>query len=259
MRKNTRIGRRPRAIETHRPAAIAFVVLLIGWTFLVPGAAIEATTRDTLAVAPFRVIGYANRPETLSHGLPELISGYLSQVPEITVVDRLRLADVIQELKLGQTGLVDEKLAGRAGALIPASLILMGTARVEGREVHVHVLGIRVVTGILGFSVEADGKSIHTKDLAALGRLLASRIAAAVNPEFRELDEIAGMTDSDPSFMDFSLGLSRLDEGRIEEAKVFFDYSMKKDSQFLWPAILSERSEKAFRELEREVRKIEKN
>jgi TolB-like protein len=259
MRKNTKIGRRHRANKKILPALafIAFIFSIL--TVMLPGVSIEAARRDTLAVVPFHVIGQTNRPETLSHGLPELISGYLSKIPEFTVVDRIRLAEVIQELKLGQAGLVDEKLAGRAGALIPASLIIIGTAQVEGSDVHVQVQGIRVVTGVLGFSVEATGKTNRMKDLSALGRLVATRVAGVIHPEFRELEGLTGLTDSNLSFTDFSLGLSRLDEGRVDEAKVLFDSSRQKDGHFLWPLILSERSEKAFRELEREVRKIEKN
>ena len=158
MFRNTRIGRRPRAIENPWMPREFLFFFLIRTLFAVVSESAAAGTGDTLAVVPFRVYGEVPHPEMVSHGLPELISGHLSKVPGITVVDRIHLSEVIQELKLGQTGLVDEKTAAKTGTLLPANLVLAGTAQCSGKDIQIQIQAVRTSTGKIAFGVEAEGK-----------------------------------------------------------------------------------------------------
>jgi len=72
---------------------------------------------DTLAVAPFSVIGDSTNAEIYAYGLPEAIANDLSHVTGLTIVERLRLSTVLQEYGLSQAGFVGEQNAPRIGEL----------------------------------------------------------------------------------------------------------------------------------------------
>jgi TolB-like protein len=252
-----RNGRRPRGIDARHTWTAAALTLCVSWV-LSETVLFGATVTDTVAVVPFNVSGESRDPRTLSHGLPELVSGHLTKIPGFAVVDRVRLSEVIQELGLWQTGLIDENRARRTAVFLPASLVLTGTVLVDGRDLHVLIRGVRTTAGTIAFVVESDGRAKTLVDLIALGRSLAMKIASRMRPITGEMDHLEGFTESGPSFSDFSVGLYLLDTGQPHEAKAMFHSARKRDPGFLWPEVVRMRAEEVFGELDREAGDMEK-
>lgn len=89
---------------------------------------------DVVAVFPLTYRGREERFSALGRGLAEMIGIDLSQVGRLTVVERVRLQALIDELKLAQSDYVDTTTAPRTGKLLRAGRVLAGSFNVLDEE-----------------------------------------------------------------------------------------------------------------------------
>ena len=61
-----------------------------------------AGSLDTLTVIPFKIIGDTDNKDIYEFGLPEAIANDLACVPGFTIIERMKLSTIIEELKLNQ-------------------------------------------------------------------------------------------------------------------------------------------------------------
>ena len=85
---------------------------------------------DTLSVLPFKLIGKFDEPELYEYGIPEAIAHDLAQVRGLTIVDRLKLSSLLNELQLAQTGLISETSAPNVGKMIGAKKVIVAMTHV---------------------------------------------------------------------------------------------------------------------------------
>jgi TolB-like protein len=108
----------------------------------------EPDTRPGIAVLPFAQgvsIGADRQDlEALSIGLQQIMITELAQNPDLRVVDRVVLRDLMAEQDLGATGRVDGETAARIGKLVGARYVftggfndIEGQFRLDGRVVDV--------------------------------------------------------------------------------------------------------------------------
>jgi TolB-like protein len=108
----------------------------------------EPDTRPGIAVLPFAQgvsIGADRQDlEALSIGLQQILITELAQNPDLRVVDRVVLRDLMAEQDLGATGRVDGETAARIGKLVGARYVftggfndIEGQFRLDGRVVDV--------------------------------------------------------------------------------------------------------------------------
>ncbi|OPX34349.1 hypothetical protein B1H10_03865 [candidate division KSB1 bacterium 4484_188] len=79
-----------------------------------------------IAVFPFTFSDGNKRLAPLGKGLAEMIITDLTQVKSLQVVERVRVQALLEEIALGQTGLVEESSAPRYGKLLAAGKIIHG-------------------------------------------------------------------------------------------------------------------------------------
>lgn len=84
----------------------------------------------SVAVLPFINRGDAAQA-VLSKGLTAMVISDLSKVPGLKVLERARLQQLIEEMQLSESGLVDEKTALRAGRLMKAEKIMLGDYQLQ--------------------------------------------------------------------------------------------------------------------------------
>ena len=94
----------------------------------------DSIVANAVAVFPLLYQGKNEEMAALSKGLAEMIITDLSQVQQLEVVDRVRVQALFDEMALGQTGLVDEATAARAGSLIRAGKVVRGIYEVRDKE-----------------------------------------------------------------------------------------------------------------------------
>jgi TolB-like protein len=100
------------------------------------GGAQTAAPRPTLALMNFTNAALINRAdyEPLEWSVPELISTRLARNPEIDLVDRRRLQQLLDEQNLGASGRTESESAARVGRLLGAKYMVFGTVMIDRRN-----------------------------------------------------------------------------------------------------------------------------
>jgi TolB-like protein len=124
--------------------------------------ALQPTSIDenVLAVTGFGDQGMSEEAKPLRKALAAMIITDLTKVKSVRVVERLKLQKLMDELKFGASGIVDEKTAPRLGRMLGAGKIVTGSMTSVDKD------GVRVVRMLRSVST---GKDIGDQD--AQGRL----------------------------------------------------------------------------------------
>jgi TolB-like protein len=87
-----------------------------------------AAAMDKNALLVLYFLNYTNHKElnSLEKGMTLMLLTDLSQVPNLQLVERIKLQALAEELKLGSSGLVDAKTAPRVGKLVGAHWVVGG-------------------------------------------------------------------------------------------------------------------------------------
>lgn len=123
-------------VRTLTITALALATLLVAPTRALAGP-------GTLAILYFDNQGNPEL-EPLKVGLAQMLITDLKGTPGVTVVERARLQEILDELELGHTGVADPETAARLGKLLGAEWMLLGsyfellgTLRIDARLVKV--------------------------------------------------------------------------------------------------------------------------
>ena len=135
-----------------------------------------------LAVLYFDYTGKNTQLEVLKKGLAQmLVSDLESRADNCVIVERDRLEEILKELKLGQSKKVDATTAAKAGKLLGARYIVLGSFfdifgqfRIDGRVIDVETGAILGSVGKIGKANDfmtleqelADGLALILKEKA---------------------------------------------------------------------------------------------
>jgi len=185
---------------------------------------------NTLAILPFENNSVTD-PATyapLSKGLAAmLITDLSNHVEELTLIERDKIQALLQEIALGQTGSVDKGTAIKAGRILGAQTISIGSFMVLGSQVRIDSRIIKVETSEVLMAESITGASA---DFIGLERELARKIAASLRASYRPKGP-AGKSDIQAALM-FSKGLDALDRGKAKEADQWFQKSIALDAAY---------------------------
>lgn len=106
--------------------------------------ALAEAAAPTVAILYFDYQGKNEEMQMLKKGLAQMLISDLSGSDKYTIVERDRLQEIIDELKLGQSKTIDKKTAAKIGKLLGARYMVlggyfdvMGMLRVDARVVEV--------------------------------------------------------------------------------------------------------------------------
>ncbi len=146
--------------------------------------------KATVAVLPLDNISKKGELEWLSEGIPESMIAKLQNVRSLHMVERMRIRRVIEELKLGMSGMVDPNTAQAAGKLIGADTVLIGSFMESRGELRITMRLVKVEQGSVLHALEETGlldRIFQVQDR------LAERLVAALGYRV-EADESRRMT-----------------------------------------------------------------
>lgn len=159
------------------------LLIALGATF-VSTSAFAAKAKPTVAILYFDYQGKNEEMLLLKKGLAQMLISDLSGSDAYQIVERDRLQEIIEELKLGQSRKIDKSTAAKIGKLLGARYMVlggyfdvMGTLRVDARVVEVE-------TGKILKSVGSHGKPDTFMDLEKklsddLSGILSTSLAVA--------------------------------------------------------------------------------
>ncbi len=121
----------------------------------------------TVAVIPLQNSTGMSGYDGLGAILAEVIMAKLSEVDGIRLVEREKLEALLDEMKLGASGVIDARTAARIGNLLGAQVITVGTFTKIGKAFRLSIRLIRTETGVIIRGISKRAKNADTLDIVA--------------------------------------------------------------------------------------------
>lgn len=210
----------------------AFKILFIGLSFF----QFSAFAQPTLGVLDFDNNSLADRQrlETLRQGLAQMFSSELGQLQALRLVERANLHRLIEEMKLGQAGMIDDKSAQQVGKLAGAQYLLLGSfIYLPGGKLRVDTRVVEVETGRILKAGEETGKENQLFDMVkALNKKLVKELALKLSAtELAKLDDLKNVKFA--AIMLYSQGVACEDRKDLNGAKKKYREAVAADGNFL--------------------------
>jgi TolB-like protein len=187
---------------------------------------------NVVAVLPLSFSGADTSLKPLERGLAELLTTDLARSSHLTVVERLRLQAVLDELTLQSAGATDSSSNVRAGRILQAGRLVQGAILQQGQELRVDAAVIDVPTTRIAGSTNDDrtlDQLLTLEKNIALG--LFQQLGVTLTTAERNAVE-QRPTRSLSAFLAYSRGLLLEDEGQFERAETFYQEAMRLDPAF---------------------------
>lgn len=205
----------------------AFLLALVVILIILPGA---AGAGETLAIMPFDNNSVTDRAELepLRQGLAAILTTDLSRNSGgLKLVEREKIASVLKEIAMGQTGAIDQSTATQVGRILGARNIAFGSFMALGKTVRIDLRIIVVETGELLVAESVSGSS---NEFIALASRLAGIIAESLKVSLASPGKSSSSNIEAAVF--FSRGIEALDGGDKKAARRWFNKSVELDSGF---------------------------
>ena len=131
----------------------------------------------TVAIAEFRSTGVAPELRWLGRSFSDALIARLSRAKTVRIVEREYLDQLVGELKLQSSSLVDERSAVQVGRLLGARVFVFGSIEVLGTDAVARARIVSIERGEVLGTVEATGS---TGAILALQADVAKQAAAAL-------------------------------------------------------------------------------
>ncbi|CAN5691084.1 hypothetical protein BH23GEM11_BH23GEM11_05200 [soil metagenome] len=188
----------------------------------------------TVGLFPFLYTGSDDNLEPLGRALAEMLANDLSQTDRLRMVERLRVQLLLDEIALGESGIVDASTRARAGHLLGAGRIVQG--RVDGAE---ESLLIEALVVRLDADAGAEPSTVSDQGplqlLFDLQKRMALDLYASLGVELTpaERDRIDQRpTENLRALLAFGRGLEAGDGGRFAAAVGHFAEAVQLDPGF---------------------------
>ncbi len=185
---------------------------------------------NSIAVCYFNDLSADKSLGAFQKGLAAMVTTDLSKLGKFKVVERLRLQALLQEMKLGQTGIVDPSTAPRIGKLLGTETLVTG---------NLSLGSIRVVTSLSSSSREKVVGSANIRvaqeDFYNLPGQIIQNCADILGIKLNAMEQKAihvPHTKVYKAFIHYGQAIDALDAGKWQDAKNFFEMALKADPNF---------------------------
>ncbi|UCF64291.1 MAG: hypothetical protein JSW33_00245 [bacterium] len=188
---------------------------------------------NILAVFPFIYSGQNTKYVSLGKGLSEMIMIDLGKIPELKLVERVRLQTLLDELAMTRTEYIDPAEAPRLGRLLGAGQMIGGTFNVfENEQTRLDATYWDIYRQKTPVST---GTSDELSNFFQMEKDMVFQIVAGMGLELTQEQQDAINyipTRNLEAFLQYSLGLEYEDRGNFEEARRFFLNASRLDDGF---------------------------
>ena len=188
----------------------------------VSASAQAAVPRKTVAVLYFdNYTGKADY-DPLGKGIASMMISDLGVVPEIQLLERDRIQDLLKEMELSRTRLFDSTTAVKVGRLSGAEYVVVGAFATVQPQMRIDTRVVRVGTGEIVKTAQVVGKEDAFFDLEQqLAARLIDGLGVALSPEAKErlrAKQEANRIDAATTVVAFSKALTLYDKGEYVDA-----------------------------------------
>ncbi len=193
----------------------------------------ESISPNSIAVLYFYNLTNNERWTPLQKGLAEMMITDLAQVPQFNVVERVKLQKLMEEMNLGQTGLLDDESAPRFGKLLGARTLVKGSYMIlpnmnlEMSSGAIDILD-RNIPDLQNYDGTLDQlfaleKQVVLQTVSEMGVTLSAELRNAI---------MQTPTKNLKAFLNYCYGLDAMDLGDFSAAQHYFEEALKLDINF---------------------------
>jgi TolB-like protein len=186
---------------------------------------------NTVAVTTFNNLGSKNLGQ-LGKGMAAMLIHDLSQVPDLQVVERVKLQALLKEMNLGTSGLVDQKTTPKVGKLLKAKHVTTGNLADIEQE-NLQIVSVVVDVEQIG-SIDTREVQGALKEFYHLEKAIACSIIQDLGRDCSKMPGAFGKihTKSLAALTAYSVGLDYLDQEKYDEAREEFQKALDEDPKF---------------------------
>jgi TolB-like protein len=189
-----------------------------------------AISPNAVAVLYFINLTRQSDLDPLQKGIAVMLITDLSKVKSLAVVERIRLQALVEEMKLGVSGLVEENSSPRMGKLLGAHWLVGGSIQGGSLQLKSSILDVSAaqITG-------QPGVEGNLEELLRMEKDLVSEIIKLLKIVPTPQEETAlrkPMTNNIKALLDFFKGIVMSDLGNYEEAAKYYQNALKADPGF---------------------------
>ena len=211
-------------------------ILLVGMLLLPAVYASRASVqRLRVAVLDFTNSSTDRSLDPLSQALQSMVTTDLAQANGLQLVERSRLKDIIAELRLSRSRLIDPASAMRFGKLVGATHLVAGSYTVVGDHMRLDCRLFAVESGTILLTDSAEGQK---SSFFALEKELLRRVSEAVErlgvpipPKEKAAMAQIHTTDFE-ALRSYGLGMGLFDEKKYNEALLAMREASRLDNTF---------------------------
>jgi TolB-like protein len=188
---------------------------------------------NTVAVFPFEARGANAKLSPLGKGLAEMVITDLSQIKDLKVVERLRVQALMDEIRLGQSGLVKQDSAPALGKMLKAGKMVYGGFTLQNKNQL--ALDVTFADAFqnspsepLEFSDTIANLFLIEKD--AVFKVI-DQMGITLTPQEKEHIQRVS-TKNLLAFVNYCMGLEMEDKGEFEQAAQFYQKSLRLDPNY---------------------------
>ncbi len=190
---------------------------------------------NTVAVMPFSYTGSNQDVRPLGRGLAQLLVTDLAKSRQLRVLERERMQAMLDEMKLSDSGRVDQATAARSGHLLRAARVVQGSlADLSGNQLLVNAVVVDVATAAAQPGSATQGRD-QLDRLFDLEKQIAMGIFNAMGIQLAPAEQEAvnqRPTQNLQAFLAYSRGLLAEDNGDYGAAEAAFNDAATLDPSF---------------------------
>jgi TolB-like protein len=202
--------------------------------------ALAAGKKPSVAILYFDYEGKTEEMAVLKKGLAQMLISDLSTNDSFQIVERARLQEIMDELKLGQSGKLDPATAAKIGKLVGAQYMvvggffdLSGMLRVDARVFEVETS--KMVKGTGAMNKPDEFLAIEQKIAGELDVILSGVAKAAASKPAEKGEQEAAKARKLPAktALRYSKALDAMDRKDKETAKKELEAVVKEQPDFM--------------------------
>jgi len=204
--------------------------LLLLTLLLAPATAAAART---VAVLPLTKGAAGPELDGFGAALADMMVTDLTLVPELTLVERQRLADVLAELELSETDFIDESSAQELGNGLGAEMVIVGSfSAIEGKL----VIDCRIVAVATGAVIKAARAEGVVADFVSIEKEVVEGLVDGLDVELGRAERrkllLQAPTEDFEAFASYGRGVKAKSEGKVDLAREAFQEALRRDPEF---------------------------
>jgi TolB-like protein len=186
----------------------------------------------TIAILPFENLTGNTESEWIGRGFSESLSSGLLDIPDLILVERYKLNEVLEEISISQTGLIDSKSSQEAGKLLGADYLTLGSYQIMDETMRVNCRIIEVESGAVINSVKLTNEY---ENLFALQDSLISTLLIGLGKSelIKTKKKIIELETNDLEAYEYAIkGEIELDRGAFKPAADYFEKALNVDDDY---------------------------